>query len=502
MSLFKSDMGLIFAVIFCGLLCVGSLQVLLLSIASILILGPDFTTFAVAITSFLGFALSTFILSLLLGDKGYYRIMERPVYRYQDIQLQREWKQPGEQAPDPHHRDDTPGHTYHDVVPPQENTEERAGESLALEEQRDAHPPPDPRAPLSSRYAVRYGYGPHGPFPSRELYDYSGRYTTRTFPPGPYRTVRFYSFMKYTLRIPKMKTLLGIFMLALFIGFLTLTLGGAFLLLFPVCFIIAFSFPSLMWISYVYHQSTRAPEPRDSIFKALLWGMFSTIPAAIINGTFGYGLGTGLAFLVPVLVAPFNEEFFKPLGLGFLKPDIKSRIDGLVFGVTCGMGFAMTENLLYELSFLYGSAAVWTLNSFLRGVGSTIIHAVGSGLIGFMYASYDLKRKRAREEDLAERQALSREKTTQTPEMKYSQRQRLRTEDEFTVHCSFQKLVSVYFTAVGIHAGWNILATLLGVASLALTVLLVGMLFLYAGLMFLLLKYLVELSGGTMRFQC
>ena len=56
--------------------------------------------------------------------------------------------------------------------------------------------------------------------------------------------------------------------------------------------------------------------------------------------------------------------------------------------------------------------------------------------------------------------------------------------------------------AVGIHSGWNILATIVGILSVELAVLVVAALFIYAGLMFLLLKYLIELSGGTMRFQC
>ena len=459
----KSDMGLIFAVILSGLLCVGALQVFLLCIGSMVLFGVSFSLIIICATSFFLLTISAFIITIALGEKGYYRVTERRVYKYPDIQRQKQLEQLGQPYP----------------LPPQ-------------------YPPPHPH------YTARYGYDPYGTHTPYNPYDYTGRYG-RQMATGPYRTIRFYSFMKYTLDIPKMRTLLAVFLLSLVVGFVVLTVGGPLLFLFPICFIIAFSFPSLMWISYVYHQGQRAPEPRDSIFKALLWGMFSTVPAVIINTSFGYALGAGLAVLVPILVAPFNEEFFKPLGLKFLTVDIKNRIDGLVFGVTCGMGFAMTENLLYELSFLVTEdvAKIWTLNAFLRGVGSTIIHAVGSGLIGFMFASYYLKKRMARAGDASARREPIPESEAEAPEQDELKQYRPQTEDEFAIAtCTLRKLVLVYLVAVGIHSGWNILATLAGMVSVGLAVLVVATLFIYAGLMFLLLKYLIELSGGTMRFQC
>ena len=44
----------------------------------------------------------------------------------------------------------------------------------------------------------------------------------------------------------------------------------------------------------------------------------------------------------------------------------------------------MIENLLYELFILiwYGSDA-WTINAFARGIGSTVLHAVGPAAVGY-----------------------------------------------------------------------------------------------------------------------
>ena len=44
----------------------------------------------------------------------------------------------------------------------------------------------------------------------------------------------------------------------------------------------------------------------------------------------------------------------------------------------------MIENLLYDLFILiwYGSEA-WTINAFARGIGSTVLHAVGPAAVGY-----------------------------------------------------------------------------------------------------------------------
>ena len=77
----------------------------------------------------------------------------------------------------------------------------------------------------------------------------------------------------------------------------------------------------------------------------------------------------------------------KPIGLIFIMKRLKTPYEGVLYGVACGMGFAIIENMLYELFILlwYGSDA-WTLNAFVRGIGSTVLHAVGPAAIGFAIA--------------------------------------------------------------------------------------------------------------------
>jgi len=119
---------------------------------------------------------------------------------------------------------------------------------------------------------------------------------------------------------------------------------------------------------------------------ALTWGLLSTIPSLIFEAPFIIAP----AWMSATLVAPFVEEAFKPLILPFLRIKIDNELDGIIYGVTAGMGFAMMENLFYEMSSF--NAASWSITALARGLGSTIIHAVGCGVVGYAYARYIMKK--------------------------------------------------------------------------------------------------------------
>jgi len=245
---------------------------------------------------------------------------------------------------------------------------------------------------------------------------------------SPYYSVPYVTYVQYfreTLSIPQIRSLLIIFFISIIGGSIVLIAGAPLIFLFPIFFIIAFTFPSFIWISYVYHKDILEPESKHGIFIALSWGMFSTIFVVFPNTIAGFYS----ILLAAVVVAPFIEEFFKPLGIRRVSPEINSELDGLIYGVTCGMGFAIIENFLYELGFsLSGEASViiWPLGSFIRGIGSTIIHAVGAGLIGFTYARNKISRRRSRYETSEGRKPL------------YN-----------------LSIPSSYLVAVLIHAAWN-----------------------------------------------
>ena len=51
----------------------------------------------------------------------------------------------------------------------------------------------------------------------------------------------------------------------------------------PIAFVIAFAFPGLIWVSYIYSRTVTSPEPQRLVLIALAWGMFSTLPSSLLN---------------------------------------------------------------------------------------------------------------------------------------------------------------------------------------------------------------------------
>ena len=207
------------------------------------------------------------------------------------------------------------------------------------------------------------------------------------------------SLVKRELQLPSSGFLLFSFLFSLALGLVSLGERGPFIYLFPLAFVVAFTFPGLIWVSYIYDRSIKSPEPQRLVLIALAWGMFSTLPASLLNDTgariievnqnalLGDG-DFGITELILVsIIAPFVEELLQPIGLIFVMKRLRTPYEGVLYGVACGMGFAIMENLLYELFILiwYGADA-WTINAFARGVGSTVLHAVGPASVGYAIA--------------------------------------------------------------------------------------------------------------------
>jgi RsiW-degrading membrane proteinase PrsW (M82 family) len=114
------------------------------------------------------------------------------------------------------------------------------------------------------------------------------------------------------------------------------------------------------------------------------------------------------------------------------------------------MGFAMVENFLYELGFIFADPALWTFGSLLRGLGSTLGHGLGAGFIGYAYASYHMNRDKPG---------------------------------------GIKKILIAYIAAVGLHAMWNGTATLSGENDIGLVVIV-----LIAVAEVVILKTLVEIA--------
>ncbi len=114
--------------------------------------------------------------------------------------------------------------------------------------------------------------------------------------------------------------------------------------------------PSIVIAYWIYREDRYENEPKLMLLWAFLCGCASTIPAIFMQSFFKHLenpnslLGTAIfAFGVVAL----SEELSKYLLLRrfiYPKKDFNEPIDGIVYGVMVGLGFATLENVMYVLN--------------------------------------------------------------------------------------------------------------------------------------------------------
>jgi RsiW-degrading membrane proteinase PrsW (M82 family) len=82
------------------------------------------------------------------------------------------------------------------------------------------------------------------------------------------------------------------------------------------------------------------------------------------------------AIATVAVAAPIAEEFFKPLGVIILGRRVRSPGEAFLLGASCGVGFAILENILYESA----PPLFWGGIVFIRSIGAAL-HPMGAGLM-------------------------------------------------------------------------------------------------------------------------
>lgn len=159
--------------------------------------------------------------------------------------------------------------------------------------------------------------------------------------------------------------------------------------------ILGIAAPAMAWISFIHSRDKLEPEPEWALLVAFTWGMLSCIPALFINSMngiiFEVALGvTGVALsagaLTAVLSAPVFEEGVKAFGFVFIRHEVDNELDGLVYGICFGVGFATIENFAYAANALASGGTIGFLfTSMFRGVFTVLLHIMGPAMIGFAY---------------------------------------------------------------------------------------------------------------------
>jgi RsiW-degrading membrane proteinase PrsW (M82 family) len=125
------------------------------------------------------------------------------------------------------------------------------------------------------------------------------------------------------------------------------------------------------------------PEPASVVSRAFILGAVMVFPAGLIEAPFR-----------PILVSPPNlvvlaltvivgvglvEEYLKYWVVRkyiYPHPEFNEPVDGIIYTVSAGLGFAAFENVLYAAS--YGLTV-----GIVRAVLTSIVHASFSGIVGY-----------------------------------------------------------------------------------------------------------------------
>lgn len=152
--------------------------------------------------------------------------------------------------------------------------------------------------------------------------------------------------------------------------------------------------PVAVLLYYIYLKDRRYPEPRDMLFRAFRYGIYSAFAVIILMSPFGSSPKPETflqAMKVSFFEAGIPEEFCKWMALYLLiwkSPQFDEYIDGIVYAVFISMGFACLENVMYVVEGGMGVAVS-------RALLSVPAHFLFAVIMGFYFsmARFHLERR-------------------------------------------------------------------------------------------------------------
>ncbi len=170
--------------------------------------------------------------------------------------------------------------------------------------------------------------------------------------------------------------------------------------------------PSFGWLVFWYRKDYQEPEPHRMIALAFVFGMLAVVPLLAVRWqllehspnlletlSLFRGYSPLLAAACGAVLLALLEEFLKhfaTLRLGSkLHVEFDQIVDGIVYSIAAALGFAFAENLFYFWTLLeyytLDDTELWTVIAF-RGFGTTLGHALFSGMFGLLWGHAFLSR--------------------------------------------------------------------------------------------------------------
>lgn len=156
--------------------------------------------------------------------------------------------------------------------------------------------------------------------------------------------------------------------------------------------------PSLLYLVWIRNTERLRREPYGRLLRVFIFGAVVSVALALVgeiiliellgqNAERVYELlGENpnlMNLLLACVIAPFVEEATKALGVFRIRRLISEIEDGLVYGAAVGLGFAATENLIYESNaYLTDGTSAFIATAVVRSLSSALLHASSSSVVG------------------------------------------------------------------------------------------------------------------------
>jgi len=175
--------------------------------------------------------------------------------------------------------------------------------------------------------------------------------------------------------------------------------------------IVASLAPALIYLTWVRSSERYRAEPWGTVLGLFAFGaLFATFVAAFLEVilvaigtaasqaypapefTFLNGNSALGTFFLVLVIAPFVEEGIKAYGVVRQSDAVRSVADGPVFGASVGLGFGFFETFLYGLGgFLAGGLVAGVTLVLIRSISSVLLHASSTAMFGYGYATSKLE---------------------------------------------------------------------------------------------------------------
>ena len=141
--------------------------------------------------------------------------------------------------------------------------------------------------------------------------------------------------------------------------------------------------PSLLWLWFWVKRESNKPEPKSVLLMIFIMGMIAIVCVLPIQKFIQAHIDSHQWQLVLWAGAEEIIKYLAVLIVLYRTKYIDEPIEWPIYMITVALGFAALENTLFLIKPLsLGAAPVSLLTGQLRFLGSTLLHAVASGIIG------------------------------------------------------------------------------------------------------------------------